>query len=481
MLRVKHRLVRFAGVVFMTGFVVFLYAMPARSSEQITAGSIVFSGKDVFRGFFFGDGPAATRLRGLRTLAMNLAAQQNEALRSRSESVVKEEGVQTAIQLQRHQVVGRMGGSIGAPPSQAATSAAETKESLLAQIESQDPTFFDRFGRAMQLNGETQAGEAIGEGGSKLLGALAAFGFAPSPSSEAPSGGSYATAWRALSLALPNDTESNSCIPCSGGCLYSGALTGGEVVASKPRPSYGDIVNFAATGTKDSGGGKIVCDGKAPRYEPIPPALPQYSWDLQSPQGDHTQGSGPTTDPIAINRCGTWTATFYANAPRECPPDGLYVGAASVTCVGDVPCPAGAPLASEVVAILDGAAPWLAAKYGNAMVDKMRAALNARGVTCRCGTVCANEDPPHVDVFFLNVNRDNVLVSNAPVDAYNCRRGNGSAATNLFHELLHIGFGNANEGPVCDAFTNCPYLELLVGTYYNSHENRIYSNDNSCP
>jgi hypothetical protein len=420
----------------------------AQAEDDSTA---VFSGRDVFCGFFFGTGPIAPRFRDLHTLATNLAADSDGNVDVR-EVYARVERCRDAF------MEGRTIEEIGEPWSASTEFGGRYRaliDALLREIEKQDKEFLGRFGDAMQAGDQALVATAIKDGCLRLSEAFEVLGLGAALSPEAASTDDYLKVWSAMVWAVSDDIMSEDC--CRPGCIDTGTLGGGTVTVSNRLPLLGEMVIFTVSGAIDSGGRKKVCEGGAAATVPIPPASVTYRWEMVGPLGEESSGAGSTTS-VVVDNCGTWRVAFYAEAARECPPSPFIVGVQAATAYGFAPCPGGVPSLSEVRLLFASVRGCLEERFGSLInTVRMEQALDAMGESrCRCCAKCAVTPAPQSGYDFgLCLNASMELVALETPDQQGCLRGDCNLVTIQLHELLHIGFGTAEEESICEAFTHC--------------------------
>jgi hypothetical protein len=407
-------------------------------------GVITFSGREVFRGLFFGEGPAAPRLHDLRSAALRSGAERRAFWMS--EEVTRE--------AQRLRIALREGeGSVAW--GEAPGSGSRFVGVLLAEIERQDPKFFDRFQGGMQSNDPALVEEAMRDGSVEFQRAMGTLGFGSTLSSELSASLGDLDLWQFLALATPEDAGPPAC--CKPGCANSGELQG-QIFPPNFQPRYGLSVGFSAAAT-DAGGSEVVCIDNTPTTVPIPGEGVTYHWMMQSPDGSVSEGQGATAPTITMNRCGTWKVVFKVYPNRtKCPPQPIVL-AKSVTFNGPVPCPTSELSLGQVLATIDAASDYclsLMSPPGGPTVTKQalrQAALQRMGnngeeLLCRCDCNLGNCGQ-HNSNGLLGVCVTDDLQSYKP-NSCQCPK-----EVTFIHELIHDVLGDEREPPICQLIANC--------------------------
>lgn len=122
----------------------------------------------------------------------------------------------------------------------------------------------------------------------------------------------------------PPYAVTQDCERCTEDCS-EGSLSGGLVTVQQSASG----ATFMAVGVTDNGGTKtITCPDGRVTMSRIPPGSISYTYELKAPDGTVTTGSGASVS-VPASECGTYTATFTAEANRECAPSPVTVGPAS--------------------------------------------------------------------------------------------------------------------------------------------------------
>jgi hypothetical protein len=450
MLRMRGRLSR-AAVVALVAFGVLTAAF---SAAEGGTGTVLFSGRDVFRGFFFGEGPVAPRLRDLRAAARKLASAPNAGFGTRQEIVAEVERARAVFVQELDGSGGRSGAQAAVEVTEKATPSTGLQEALLAEIEKQEPAFLGRFGQAMQSNEEVQVVAAIRDGSSRLLSALEVLGFGPTAALKTSSSGEDVDVWLALASALPGETLTEPCPPrcCQPKCVSNGSISGLPVEVSNTNPAYGDQVTFTASAS-DNPGRQQTCVGCEDGPVVSVGGAVQFVWAVTMPNGVVVTGSGSQTW-VNIDRCGTWTVEFTAYVERPCPPASVKL-AGSVAYDGMVPCPTQEFNTGSLEQRVINASACLAAHGVDVgwMLAEIGRYVNPMGEERLC-ICCGYPNSPgcgrQVPGGPLGVCVNRTTMTYPTYTDCECSR-----ETTFLHEMLHVWFHNAGHGQICPVMSEC--------------------------
>ena len=124
-------------------------------------------------------------------------------------------------------------------------------------------------------------------------------------------------------------------------CRDNGSIFPGLAFLDTPQPQTCNLdeVVFDLLGNAIDSGASKELGCPEPHIVSIPPGVILYSWEIMIPGGGTISGAGRRAVAPAT-ALGTYVCTFTATVQRECPPDTLTIGSASVEVVSAQGCPA---------------------------------------------------------------------------------------------------------------------------------------------
>ena len=171
---------------------------------------------------------------------------------------------------------------------------------LLAEIERQDPKFFDRFQGGMQSNDPALVEEAMRDGSVEFQRAMGTLGFGSTLSSELSASLGDLDLWQFLALATPEDAGPPAC--CKPGCATPANFRGKSFLLTFNLDMACQWIPQQPLQTPAVP--EVVCIDNTPTTVPIPGEGVTYHWMMQSPDGSVSEGQGATAPTITMNRCG---------------------------------------------------------------------------------------------------------------------------------------------------------------------------------